>query len=157
MISVNTNELGIIINKNMDKDVFIQKIIQYEEMFFRISKALVNSDHVSCVVIKKAICEAYQKTNEVTDEDDFIVWFIKILINECRMQLNVKSKMQTKITVTEKENLNYFLSSESLENKVVAELYFIEKLSVDMIGKITSLDVSDVCEKIEMLKGFFCL
>ncbi len=141
--------------KSIDKDIFIQKIIAYEEMFFRISKAILDSDELSCVVIKKTVCEAYQKTNELVDEEDFVVWFIKILINECRKELSKKNLKQTGLKNTNEEKLNFFSLSESLEAKIVAELYYIEKFSVDMIAEITDLAVSDISDKIKVLKGFF--
>lgn len=67
----------------MNKDIFIDKVIQSEDTLYRVAKSILINDEDCEDAVQNAILNAYDKLNTLKEEQYFKTWLVRILLNEC--------------------------------------------------------------------------
>lgn len=76
--------------KRQTRSLFVALVYENEELFYKISKEILQSDYLCEIAIKNTILSVFEKLDKVT-EKDFVALFIKTLKEECNKLLNTRS------------------------------------------------------------------
>ena len=69
----------------MDERRFTQKLLESEQILYRISCGLLRSEADRKDAMQETALKAWQYIDRLRDEESFKAWITRILINECRM------------------------------------------------------------------------
>ena len=70
----------------MDKEEFTRRLLQSEQMLYRIARTLLSSDADCADAVQEAVANAWQHRDTLREEAYFQTWLTRILINACRTQ-----------------------------------------------------------------------
>ncbi|MGL5330075.1 MAG: RNA polymerase sigma factor [Peptostreptococcaceae bacterium] len=144
----------------MDKNTFIQKVIEAEQTLYNVSKSILINDTHCEDAVQEAILKAYDKLDTLKKEEFFKTWLVRILINEC-YKLKRKEKKEIcyeegLLNVASKENKDYtelYQAIKDLPQKIsiTLVLYYVEGYSTEEIKKILKIPSGTV--KSRLSKG----
>lgn len=75
--------------KRPTRSLFVALVYENEELFYKISKEILQSDYLCEIAVKNTILSVFEKLDKVT-EKDFVALFIKTLKGECNKLLSIK-------------------------------------------------------------------
>lgn len=105
----------------MNKDAFVDKVLEVESTLYHVSKSILMHDEDCEDAVQGAILKAYDKLGTLKKEEYFKTWLVRILINEC---YSLKRKECSNVSYEE-----YFESVKADDKKDYSELYLaIQKL-----------------------------
>lgn len=98
-----------------DKDSFTKAVMEFKDQAYRITYCYLHDEEDSM----DAVCDAVEKSlvniKKLNDPKLFKTWFIRIVINECKMQM---SKKKTVISLADSlSNSMSAATSDSLDKK----------------------------------------
>lgn len=67
----------------MNKDLFIDRVLEAERTLYHVSKTILSVDQDCEDAVQSAILKAYEKLNTLKEDQYFKTWIIRILLNEC--------------------------------------------------------------------------
>lgn len=71
----------------MDKNEFTKRVLDSEQMLYRISMSMLKNTADCEDAVQQAILTAYSKLSSLKKDEYFRTWLTRILINECTNQL----------------------------------------------------------------------
>ena len=144
----------------MNKDTFIDRVLEAESTLYRISKSILIHEQDCEDAVQEAILKAYNKLGTLKKEQYFKTWLVRILINEC---YSLKRKEYSQVPYEEyfesakandKENYNeLYLAIQNLPERIriTIVLYYVEGYSVKEIKQILQIPTGTV--KSRLAKG----
>ncbi len=144
----------------MNKNTFIDKVLEAESTLYRVSKSILIHDQDCEDAVQGAILKAYNKLATLKEEEYFKTWLIRILINEC---YSLKRKEYPKVSYEEyfefakaddKEDYSeLYLAIQKLPERIriTIVLYYVEGYSVEEIKQILKIPAGTV--KSRLAKG----
>ena len=131
----------------MDKQTFINKIIDNEQTLYRISMSILKNETDYEDAVQDTILTAYSKLSTLRNEEYFKTWLIRILINTCNRTAKKKSRLVLGKNIKEESvpdsavNIEVRLAIEKLKPKirVVIVMKYIEGFSVKEIKDILKI------------------
>lgn len=144
----------------MDKDVFVDKVLEAESTLYRVSKSILMHDEDCEDAVQGAILKAYNKIGTLKKEQYFKTWLVRILINEC---YNLKRRDCSKVSYEEyfefakaddkKDYSELYLAVQKLPDRIriTIVLYYVEGYSIEEIKQILKIPAGTV--KSRLAKG----
>lgn len=144
----------------MNKDTFIDDVLEVESTLYHVSKSILTHEQDCEDAVQEAILKAYNKLGTLKKEQYFKTWLVRILINEC---YSLKRKEYSQVPYEEyfesakandKENYNELYSA--IQNlperiRITIVLYYVEGYSVKEIKQILQIPTGTV--KSRLAKG----
>lgn len=114
------SKLQDLVQKSKDGDIsaFMTILKEKEVLIYKISFSYTKNSYDAEDCISEASIKAFDKLNQLRNEEKFYCWFISILINVCRK--NIKNK----ITSSSEEEVNQVMdefSFQSIDDKIIIE------------------------------------
>lgn len=112
---------------------------------YRVAKSFLKSDTDCADAIQETILKAYRTLGSLKEPRYFKTWLIRILINECKRVLNVKSKIipMEELTVYsqqkdvfEQAEVREAVAALEEELRVIVTLYYFEDLSLKEVAQL---------------------
>lgn len=128
----------------MDKKTFTDKILQNEDMLYRISMSMLRNQTDCEDAVQDTILAAYSKLGTLKNEEYFKTWLVRILINNCNKMLRQRGRFVSDIKLPEAAENSAEISTEvriALDNlnpklRIVVIMKYIEGFSVNEIKQI---------------------
>ncbi len=76
--------------KRQTRSLFVALVYENEELFYKISKEILQSDYLCEIAIKNTILSVFERLDRVS-EKNFVALFTQTLKNECNKLLNTRS------------------------------------------------------------------
>ncbi|MTK13361.1 MAG: sigma-70 family RNA polymerase sigma factor [Clostridiaceae bacterium] len=144
----------------MNKDAFVDKVLEVESTLYHISKSILIHDEDCEDAVQAAILKAYDKLGTLKKEEYFKTWLVRILINEC---YSLKRKECSMVSYEEyfefakaddkKDYSELYLAIQKLPERIriTIVLYYAEGYSVEEIKQILKIPAGTV--KSRLAKG----
>ncbi|MCI8486367.1 MAG: sigma-70 family RNA polymerase sigma factor [Clostridia bacterium] len=156
-------------SKNGDEKAFTELILSIKVDLYKIAKTRLNDDSDINDAIQETIIKAYNHLRKLKNENKFKSWIIKILINECNVIYNKKSKKCRLINKIESEELlnskedtiqtsdskidfNILIDCLEYEEKIIITLFYNNKYTCSEIAEILNVNINTVKSKISRTK-----
>ena len=113
--------------------------------------AILKNDEDACDAIQETLLKAYQNINTLKNNEFFMTWIIRILINNCYdiirknkkvtyLDENLLSSQDTYYDLYAQESsLEYVLNRLDKDLKLVTVLYYYDDLSISQISEIINI------------------
>lgn len=132
----------------MNKDTFINKVLEAESTLYHVSKSILGNDEDCEDAVQGAILKAYKQLNSLENEQYFKTWLTRILINEC-YGLRRKAKVVVPYEEYFKEDKaqnkeDYTDLYSAIRNlpddiRITIVLYYVEGYSIDEVKSILKI------------------
>ncbi|WP_454055219.1 RNA polymerase sigma factor [Clostridium sp. Marseille-Q7071] len=144
----------------MNKDTFIDKVLETESTLYHVSKSILIYDQDCEDAVQGAILKAYNKLDTLKEEQYFKTWLVRILINEC---YSLKRSECATVSYEEyfeftkaddkKDYSGLYLAIQKLPERIriTIVLYYVEGYSIEEIKKILKIPAGTV--KSRLSKG----
>lgn len=144
----------------MNKDLFIDRVLEAERTLYHVSKTILSVDQDCEDAVQSAILKAYEKLNTLKEEQYFKTWIIRILLNEC---YRLKRREQPEVSYEEcfefvkaedeEDYSELYLAIKKLPERIriTVVLYYVEGYSVKEIKQILKIPAGTV--KSRLAKG----
>ncbi|WP_304340846.1 RNA polymerase sigma factor [Metaclostridioides mangenotii] len=144
----------------MNKDLFIDRVLEAERTLYHVSKTVLSVDQDCEDAVQSAILKAYEKLNTLKEEQYFKTWIIRILLNEC---YRLKRREQPEVSYEEcfefvkaedeEDYSELYLAIKKLPEqiRITIVLYYVEGYSVKEIKQILKIPAGTV--KSRLAKG----
>ncbi|MGL5348574.1 MAG: RNA polymerase sigma factor [Peptostreptococcaceae bacterium] len=144
----------------MNRETFIQKVIDIEDTLYRVAKTILTHNQDCEDAVQEAILKAYDKLSTLKQEQFFKTWLVRIVLNEC---YSLKRKEIIKVPYEEcHKNINneeaydyneLYKAINKLPDKVkiTIVLYYVEGYSIEEIKQILKIPSGTV--KSRLSKG----
>ncbi len=144
----------------MNKDAFVDKVLEVESTLYHVSKSILIHDEDCEDAVQGAILKAYDKLGTLKKEEYFKTWLVRILINEC---YSLKRKECSMVSYEEyfefakaddkKDYSELYLAIQKLPERIriTIALYYAEGYSVEEIKQILKIPAGTV--KSRLAKG----
>lgn len=156
MIDINELEIKLLI-KNIKKGKLVvlnEWIENRKEKLYKIAWSyLYNHEDVEDV-FQDTIIKVYENIKKLHKKKYFETWFIRILINECKMKLRKRKREILKEEITyeknHEDNYNFYEDINKLENKFkeVIVLKYISEYTQEEISEILDIPIGTVKSRI---------
>lgn len=84
---------ALIINAQKgDKESFTAAVLQINDQAYKIAYCYLHNEEDSMDAVCEAVEKALRNIKKLREPSFFKTWFIRIVINECKMQLRIKGK-----------------------------------------------------------------
>lgn len=154
----------------MSKDVFADKIRQYESNMYGLAMTILKNPDDCSDAVQNAILIAYSQLDTLRNQDKFKQWILQILVNECRKMLRQRNVMDDdeeleKLPANEddhlsaetKMTLNDAVGDLEEPYRTVIRLFYYENLNAKEIAEIMGSTSAAVRKQLqrgrEMLKS----
>mgnify|MGYP000527052037 CR=1 FL=1 len=134
--------------KKGDSDSFSKLIKLYEKDLYRVARAIVKNDDDALDCIQDAILRAFKSIKNLSKEEYFKTWLIKILINSCNNFISQRISLDSfeNYSADSEISIDRLHIEEALGKleefmKIPIILYYFEDMSIREIGK--SLKISE--------------
>jgi len=144
----------------MDKDLFLQKVLDAEATLFHISFSILHNEQDCADAVQEAILKAYDARGSLKDERFFKTWIVRIVINECYALLRKAnrfapyaetfppdteaSEQMEKYINEEYQNLYRAVAKLDEKLRICVVLFYFEDYSVSEIAKIVHIPTGTV-------------
>lgn len=144
----------------MNRETFIEKVIESEDTLYRVAKTILIHDEDCEDAVQEAIFKAYDKLNTLKEEQYFKTWLVRILLNECYsikrkevINFSYEECFESKKGEAETDYDDLYIAIRNLPEKIKITilLYYVEGYSVDEIKKILKIPSGTV--KSRLSKG----
>lgn len=137
----------------MDQQSFTQKLLESEQMLYRISCSFLHSEEDRRDAIQETALKAWRYSNQLREEQYFKTWITRILINECKNICRKNTKVipaadisfPANATVLDSEmDIRFLLESLPERQRVPIVLHYLEGFSLEEIAQVEHLTVAMV-------------
>ena len=154
----------------MDKDLFLQKVLDAEETLFHVSFSILHNEQDCADAVQEAILKAYDSRDSLRDENLFQTWLVRIVINECYAILRKTRRFspyeetysasgESIEKIVKEEYLDLYAAISKLEEKqrLCVVLYYFEDYTIEQIAQTLQLPSGTVKSRLsrarQALKG----
>jgi RNA polymerase sigma-70 factor, ECF subfamily len=145
--------------KKGDKDSFAILISEITDKAYRIAYCYTNNQHDSMDSVCNAVEKAFKGIENLKDENYFTTWFIRILINECKLFLKQKCRItylpdslyiegNDSCSIDEKMDLDEMVNNLPLKDRSLINMKYYLGYSLVEISDLTGLPIGTVKTKI---------
>lgn len=143
-----------------DKEGFTAAIYRVKDKAYRVAYCYMNEQQDSIDAVHNAIEKAFKNFKHLKNASYFSTWFIRIVINECKLFLRKKKKNNLLLqdlyqknftsigTVEENIDLNMLLSNLPENDRALINMKFYLGFTLDEISDLTNLPLGTVKSKI---------
>ncbi|REK66899.1 MAG: RNA polymerase subunit sigma-24 [Brevibacillus sp.] len=146
--------------KKGDGESFVQAIMQVKDRAYRVAYSYLNDQEASMDAVCDAVEKAFLHLDTLRDDRYFSSWFIRIVINECKAQLQ---KRQRALTLSQRlsgepeyetpareevMDVQALLNRLAPLDRLLIFLKFFDGYTLDEIAELTQLPVGTVKTKI---------
>lgn len=143
----------------MNKNLFIEKVLEAERTLYHVSKTILSKDQDCEDAVQSAILKAYEKLNTLKEEQYFKTWLIRILLNECYHLKRIEKPSVPYeecfefVKAEDKDYSELYLAITKLPERirVTVVLFYVEGYSVKEIKQILKIPAGTV--KSRLAKG----
>lgn len=154
----------------MDKEIFLQKVLDAEETLFHVSFSILHHEQDCADAVQEAILKAYDARDQLRDEAFFKTWIIRIVINECYAILRKSKRLmpyeesradssESPEKYVKEEYLDLYRAISQLDDRhrICVILYYFEDYRIDQIAQILHVPAGTVKSRLnrarQTLKG----
>ncbi len=139
--------------KQHDKEAFAELMRQYKVSMYKVAKAILSNEEDIADAMQDTILACWQKIHTLQKTQYFKTWMIRILINNCNVIYNQKSKVVLDneiepqgISDNDFAVIEWQEMMECLDEKqrIVVELYYVERFKVREIAEMLHIGQSAV-------------
>lgn len=132
----------------MNKDTFINKVLEAESTLYHVSKSILGNDEDCEDAVQGAILKAYKQLNSLENEQYFKTWLIRILINECyglirkaKVVVPYEEYFKEDKAQNKEDYTDLYSAIRNLPDdiRITIVLYYVEGYSIDEIKSILKI------------------
>lgn len=142
-----------------DKDSFTKLILEIKDQAYKIAYCYLHNEEDSMDAVCNAVEKGYKNIKKLKNPQYFKTWFIRIVINECKLELRSRKKIiKLKETLTSDEfivdsvdknyELDDLINKLEVTDKSMIYLKYYMGYTLEEIGKILDLPIGTVKTKI---------
>ena len=141
-----------------NKEALVDLVMQRKDQLYRIAWSYFQNEHDVCDVLQETIVKAFHDIVALKQPEYFYTWYIRILINSCKQNINRKSKVVNldgakTIAVSSNGNddsidLAKGMAQLSQEYREIIYMRYMEDLPVKDIAKILEIPEGTVKSRI---------
>ena len=148
------------VGSQLNKDTFIDKVLETESTLYHVSKSILIYDQDCEDAVQGAILKAYNKLDTLKEEQYFKTWLVRILINECYSlkrsecpTVSYEEYFEFTKADNKKDYSELYLAIQKLPERIriTIVLYYVEGYSIEEIKKILKIPAGTV--KSRLSKG----
>ena len=133
----------------MDERQFTQKLMESEQMLYRIACTLLRSETDRQDAMQETALKAWQNQGKIREEKYFKTWISRIMVNECHNLHRKNSRMIPAETLPERpapenreEETRMMLESLPEKQRVPLVLHYLEGFSLEEIARTEHISLS---------------
>ncbi len=133
----------------MDERLFTQKMLESEQMLYRIACALLRSETDRQDALQETALKAWQNHERLREEQYFRTWVCRIMVNECHNLQRKNSRMVPTETLPDQpapdnseQETRLMLESLPEKRRVPLVLHYLEGVSLEEIAQIQHISLS---------------
>ena len=133
----------------MDERLFTQKLLESEQMLYRIACALLRSETDRQDAMQETALKAWQNSGYLREEQYFKTWISRIMVNECHNLHRKSSRMIPTDTFPDKpapehgdEETRLMLESLPEKQRVPLVLHYLEGFSLEEIARVQHISLA---------------
>ena len=133
----------------MDERLFTQKLLESEQMLYRIACALLRSETDRQDAMQETALKAWQNCGRLREEQYFKTWISRIMVNECHNLHRKSSRMIPTDTFPDRpapehgdEETRLMLESLPEKQRVPLVLHYLEGFSLEEIALVQHISLS---------------
>ena len=133
----------------MDERLFTQKLLESEQMLYRIACALLRSETDRQDALQETALKAWQNHERLREEKYFRTWVCRIMVNECHNLQRKNSRMVPTETLPDQpapdnseQETRLMLESLPEKQRVPLVLHYLEGFSLEEIAQIQHISLS---------------
>ncbi len=150
--------MGRCVISREDKEDFAKKVTSVKEQAYRIAYCYLYDEQDSIDAVCEAVEKAFRNIKKIKDPDLFKTWFIRIVINECKMLLRKRRKtlfiidkfyeQHYFIDIDEKIDLDTILKRMNTNDRALLFMKYYLGYTFEEIADIAHLPVGTVKTRI---------
>lgn len=133
----------------MDERLFTQKLLESEQMLYRIACALLRSETDRQDALQETALKAWQNYERLREEQYFRTWVCRIMVNECHNLQRKNSRMVPTETMPDQpapdnseQETRLMLESLPEKQRVPLVLHYLEGFSLEEIAQVQHISLS---------------
>ena len=133
----------------MDERLFTQKLLESEQMLYRIACALLRSETDRQDAMQETALKAWQNCGRLREEQYFKTWISRIMVNECHNLHRKSSRMIPTDTFPDQpapdhgdEETRLMLESLPEKQRIPLVLHYLEGFSLEEIAQVQHISLS---------------
>ncbi len=116
-----------------DEQAFLELILLYKNTLYRTAYAFLKNEHDAIEAVQEITVRAYQKIHTVKEPTYLKTWLIRVMVNYCQDQLQLKKRYTSNEMVAEMQSHSNFAAIEMeealgkltlAEQKLIHMMYF---------------------------------
>lgn len=157
---INIRKKGLV--KEISKEEFVKLIDENKLSMYKLAKSILKNDSQAEDALSESILKAYKNKDKIKDVNNFKLWIMKILANEC-YNLIRKNKRFELIDNLESLNLIHMDKSSNNLKEIVEKLnkeyssvivlYYYEDMSIKQISDILNIPEGTVKSRLSRAKS----
>ncbi|MBQ2348697.1 MAG: RNA polymerase sigma factor [Clostridia bacterium] len=134
----------------MTKDDFSQKVLDSEQMLYRLSMSMLKNNADCEDAVQQTILTAYKKLSSLKNEEFFRTWITRILINECNKILKKRNRTAP-IEVIENRTDDTFIHNIEIKEAIIS---LSPKLRVVILMKYSEgFSITEISKALKIPEG----
>ena len=133
----------------MDERLFTQKLLESEQMLYRIACALLRSETDRQDAMQETALKAWQNQGRLREEQYFRTWICRIMVNECHNLQRKNGRMVPTETMPDQpapdngeQETSLMLESLPEKQRVPLVLHYLEGFSLEEIAQVQHISLS---------------
>ena len=133
----------------MDERLFTQKLLESEQMLYRIACALLRSETDRQDAMQETALKAWQNQGRLREKQYFRTWVCRIMVNECHNLQRKNSRMVPTETMPDQpapdnreQETRLMLESLPEKQRVPLVLHYLEGFSLEEIAQVQHISLS---------------
>ena len=133
----------------MDERLFTQKLLESEQMLYRIACALLRSETDRQDAMQETALKAWQNQGRLREEQYFKTWVCRIMVNECHNLQRKNRRMVLTETMPDQpapdnseQETRLMLESLPEKQRVPLVLHYLEGFSLEEIAQVQHISLS---------------
>ena len=133
----------------MDERLFTQKLLESEQMLYRIACALLRSETDRQDAMQETALKAWQNQGRLREEQYFRTWICRIMVNECHNLQRKNGRMVPTETMPDQpapdngeQETRLMLESLPEKQRVPLVLHYLEGFSLEEIAQVQHISLS---------------
>lgn len=150
----------------MEKEQFVQLILEAEPTLFHIAYSILHDEQDCADAVSEAVVKAYANKDSLRETQYFKTWIVRIVINECYAFLRKQKKfrevpeefmknIEDSHPFVKEEYLDLYAAIEKLrgKDKICVLLYYMEDYSVHQISQILKIPEGTVKSRLKRARA----
>ena len=139
--------------KKHDKDAFSELMREHKLSMYKVAKAILKNEEDIADAMQDTILDCWEKMHTLRKPEYFKTWLIRILINNCNKIYNQRARWVLGDELPEEGVVdhdyagvewNEMMHCLNEKQRIVVELYYVERLKVREIAEVLHIGQSAV-------------